>query len=248
MPPLRDGKTVGEEPTGPTRRDELSQFILCRSSLVAFPSLHDEKEFLQPAGGVKLRCRFASSRVILVSFSTDLTQYFRVNGHVVIPILAKLSRTPAILDLIEGVLGPNLLVWLVELFIKDADNPHTVSWHQDITYWGMGETDDEATAWLALNEVSVEAGFMRLIPGSHKGGIAEHQDTFAKDNLLSRGQSIAGINENVAQNSPLKPGQMSLHHGRCFHASGANSCGDRRIGLEIRYLTPAARDHAPGCD
>lgn len=178
----------------------------------------------------------------------DLGQFFRVNGHVVIPFLAQAARTPAILDAVEAVLGPNLLAWSVELFIKEPRSTKTVSWHQDITYWGMGETDDEVTAWVALSDVSVEAGCMRFIPGSHKGGIADHRDTFAADNLLSRGQTIPGVEERAAVHGPLKPGEMSLHHGRCFHASGANSSGDRRIGLAIRYVTPAVRDQAPGRD
>ena len=124
----------------------------------------------------------------------------------------------------------------------------TVSWHQDITYWGMGETDDEVTAWIALSDVSVEAGCMRFLPGSHKGGLVAHHDTFADDNLLSRGQEIADVNEDRAIFGPLRPGEMSLHHGRCFHASGQNRSTDRRIGLAIRYVTPAVRDHAPGRD
>lgn len=178
----------------------------------------------------------------------NLEQFFRVNGHVVIPLLAQLARTPAILDAVEGVLGADLLAWSVELFIKEAKSPKTVSWHQDITYWGMGETDDEVTAWVALSDVSQQAGCMRFIPGSHKGGIAGHVDTFDDNNLLSRGQSIEGIDEAQAVFGPLKPGEMSLHHGRCFHASGANDSDDRRIGLAIRYVTPAVRDHAPNRD
>ena len=178
----------------------------------------------------------------------DLAQFFRVNGHVVIPLLAEVARTPAIVDQVEMVLGPNLLAWSVELFIKEPHSSKTVSWHQDITYWGMGETDDEVTAWIALSDVTVEAGCMRFIPGSHKGGMAAHEDTFDADNLLSRGQSIAGIDENKAKHGPLKPGEMSMHHGRCFHASGANGSDDRRIGLAIRYVTPEVRDHAPGRD
>ena len=178
----------------------------------------------------------------------DLGQFFRVNGHVVIPLLADLARTPAILDAVESVLGPNLLAWSVELFIKEPKSTKTVSWHQDITYWGMGETDDEVTAWVALSDVSVEAGCMRFIPGSHKGGIVDHEDTFGEDNLLSRGQEIGGIDESQAVHGPLRPGEMSLHHGRCFHASGANGSDDRRIGLAIRYVTPEVRDHAPGRD
>ena len=112
----------------------------------------------------------------------------------------------------------------------------------------MGETDDEVTAWIALSDVSIEAGCMRFLPGSHKGGLVAHNDTFADDNLLSRGQEIADVDEDRAMFGPLRPGEMSLHHGRCFHASGPNRSTDRRIGLAIRYVTPAVRDHAPGRD
>lgn len=178
----------------------------------------------------------------------SLNQFFRVNGHVVIPELAAAARNPVILDVVETLLGPNLLAWSVELFIKEKRSTKTVSWHQDITYWGMGETDDEVTAWIALSDVSVEAGCMRFMPGSHKGGLVDHHDTFAEDNLLSRGQEIANVKEDEAVHGPLKPGQMSLHHGRCFHASGENQSDDRRIGLAIRYVTPEVRDHAPGRD
>jgi hypothetical protein len=170
-----------------------------------------------------------------------LEQFFRVNGHLVVPLLAGIARTPAILDAVEVILGENLLVWSVELFIKEPGSARTVSWHQDITYWGMGETDEEVTAWVALSDVSVEAGCMRFLPGSHAGGMARHDDTDDPDNLLSRGQTIAGVDETRAVHGPLAPGEMSLHHGRCFHASGPNRSKDRRIGCAIRYVTPDVR-------
>ena len=160
----------------------------------------------------------------------DLGQFFRVNGHLVIPLLAQVSRTPQILDQVASILGPDLLVWSVELFNKEPGTKSVVSWHQDITYWGMGETDEELTAWIAQSDVSVEAGCMRFIPGSHKNAIVAHEDTFDEDNLLSRGQEIAGIDETKAEHGPLQPGQMSFHHGRTFHASSPNNSDDRRIG------------------
>lgn len=178
----------------------------------------------------------------------NLNQFFRVNGHIVIPLLAELARSDRILDAVESLLGPNLLVWSVELFIKEPGSKKSVSWHQDITYWGMGETDDEITAWVALSDVSVEAGCMRFLPGSHLGGLVAHDDTFAEDNLLSRGQEITGVDEAKAVHGALRPGDMSLHHGRCLHASGPNRSKDRRIGLAIRYVTPEVRDKAPGRD
>ena len=178
----------------------------------------------------------------------DLNQFFRVNGQIVIPLLADLARRPEILDCVERLLGPDLLVWSVELFIKEPGSVKTVSWHQDITYWGMGETDDEVTAWVALSDVSVEAGCMRFIPGSHMQGLVAHHDTFHDDNLLSRGQSIDAVDEARAVHGPLRPGEMSLHHGRCFHASGPNHSSDRRIGLAIRYVTPDVRQPGLGRD
>ena len=177
-----------------------------------------------------------------------INQFFRVNAHLVIPELANLARKSNILNIIEEILGPNLLAWSVELFIKEPGSKKTVSWHQDITYWGMGETDNEVTAWIALTDVSVSAGCMRFIPGSHKGNIVKHMDTFDENNLLSRGQKIPDVNEKNAVYGPLLPGEMSLHHGRCFHASGENQSKHRRIGIAIRYVTPEVRDHAPGRD
>ncbi|WP_158090264.1 phytanoyl-CoA dioxygenase family protein [Kiloniella majae] len=168
-----------------------------------------------------------------------LNQFFRINGQIVIPLLAQIAQTPKLLDAVEDILGPDLLVWSCELFIKEAGTAKTVSWHQDLTYWGMGETDDEVTAWIAFSDVSKAAGCMRFIPGSHKQRIVPHQDTFNEDNLLSRGQEIAvDVNEEDAVYDELRPGQMSLHHGRLFHASGPNKSDDRRIGMAIRFVTP----------
>lgn len=171
----------------------------------------------------------------------DLGQFMRVNGQLVIPLLADIAADPAILAPVSSILGPDLLVWSVELFIKEPGTKKTVSWHQDLTYWGMGETDEELTAWLALSDVSVRAGCMRFIPGSHHNAIQPHADTFGDDNLLSRGQEIAGIDEAAAIHGPLGPGQMSFHHGRVFHASGPNNSDERRIGVAIRYVTPGVR-------
>jgi hypothetical protein len=192
------------------------------------------------------------------SLPQPISQYFRVGAHVVIPLMAEIARTPAVLDAVESILGPDLLVWSCELFIKEPHTSKIVSWHQDLTYWGMGETDDQLTAWIALSPATPQSGCMKFVAGSHNNRIVEHRDTFHEDNLLSRGQEIAvDVDEATATNIVLEPGQMSLHHGRMFHASGPNSSDDRRIGCAIRYVTPgvkqlvADRDYAMlvrGCD
>ena len=82
---------------------------------------------------------------------------------------------------------------------------------------------------------------MRFLPGSHLE-IVRHRDTFHRDNLLTRGQEVdEEVDEDKAVEVVLTPGQMSLHHGRLFHASHANQSADRRIGLAIRYINPAMK-------
>jgi ectoine hydroxylase-related dioxygenase (phytanoyl-CoA dioxygenase family) len=141
---------------------------------------------------------------------------------------------------VEDVLGPNLLCWSSSFFIKEARDPAFVSWHQDSTYWGLSEPD-VATAWVAFSESSVESGAMRMIPGTHREQVA-HRDTFAPDNLLSRGQEImVEVDEVSAVDVVLRPGEMSLHHVRMFHGSPPNRSADRRIGYAIRYIPTHVR-------
>ena len=179
----------------------------------------------------------------------DLTHYFRVNGELVIPLLAKVAQTKPILDAMESILGPNLMAWSCELFIKEPKSEKIVTWHQDLTYWGMGGSDLQASAWLAISDVTEASGCMRFVPGSHKQQLVPHKDTFDEDNLLSRGQEIAvDVDENDAVLDILRPGEMSIHHGRMFHASGPNHSDDRRIAIVIRYVTPDLVRDAPGSD
>ena len=92
------------------------------------------------------------------SLPQPLNQYFRINGQVVLPLMAEIARHPAVLDAVQSILGPDLLVWSCELFIKEPNTPKIVSWHQDLTYWGLGETDEQLTAWIALSPATSASG------------------------------------------------------------------------------------------
>src|SRR5712691_10644265 len=89
---------------------------------------------------------------------------------------------------------------------------------------------------------------MRMVPGTHREQVA-HRDTFAPDNLLSRGQEVmVDVDEAKAVDIVLHPGEMSLHHVRMFHGSPPNRSDDRRIGYAIRYISRRAsgRSRASG--
>src|SRR5580700_10256075 len=165
----------------------------------------------------------------------------RHKTHLVFTWLNDLIRHPGILDAVEDLIGPNILCWGTSFFIKEACNPSYVSWHQDSTYWGL-EPPDIVTAWVAISESTLENGAMRVIPGTHQGEQMGHRDTFAPNNLLSRGQEIAvEVDGSQAVDLVLQPGEMSLHHVRLIHGSEPNPSARRRIGFAIRYLPTHVR-------
>ena len=77
-----------------------------------------------------------------------------------------LIRDPRVLDPIEQLIGPDILCWSSIFWIKDAGSKSFVSWHQDNTYWGLSSRN-VATAWFAISDASLEAGCMKVLPGSH---------------------------------------------------------------------------------
>jgi ectoine hydroxylase-related dioxygenase (phytanoyl-CoA dioxygenase family) len=166
---------------------------------------------------------------------------FRHKTHLLFTWADALVHHPAILDAVEDVIGPDILCWTTNFFIKEAASPGFVSWHQDSTYWGL-DPDDVITAWVAFTDVTAENGYMQFIPGSHTIEQLPHVDTFHRDNLLSRGQEIAvEVDKSKAVGIPLKAGEMSLHHIKLVHGSDANRTADRRIGLAIRYIPTYVR-------
>jgi ectoine hydroxylase-related dioxygenase (phytanoyl-CoA dioxygenase family) len=164
----------------------------------------------------------------------------RHKSHLLFPWINDLMRHPRMLDAVEDVLGPDLLVWSTSFFIKEARDPGFVSWHQDATYWGLS-SPDVCTAWIALSPANKVSGCMKFIAGTHRTQV-QHTDTFHKDNLLTRGQEIAvEVDEGNAVYAELQPGQASLHHVLLFHGSAPNRSDDRRIGLAIRYVPTYVR-------
>ncbi|MFK8075598.1 MAG: phytanoyl-CoA dioxygenase family protein [Granulosicoccus sp.] len=199
-------------------------------------------DIISPAEAKVLRDDLEAAESELFEDNEKLT-LLRSYPDRLLPSFDAIIRHKKLIEAVSQLLGPDLMVWSAALFIKEANSPHIVSWHQDLTYWGLDDAE-ETTCWLALSEASEQSGCMRFVPGSHKTQIVEHIDTFAADNLLSRGQEIAvEVNESDAVPVALLPGQSSMHHGQLFHASGPNTSDDRRIGMAIRYIKPSMRQN-----
>lgn len=155
--------------------------------------------------------------------------------------LDELIHDSRVLDPIEQLIGPDILCWNSIFWIKDIGSKSFISWHQDMTYWGL-DSRHVVTAWLALSPATERSGCMSVMPGTHNGEILTHRDTYDDNNLLTRGQTIIeGIDEADAVAMPLAPGQMSLHNYRLAHGSGPNLSDDRRIGVSMHFMPTSTR-------
>ncbi|MGB1250523.1 MAG: phytanoyl-CoA dioxygenase family protein [Candidatus Promineifilaceae bacterium] len=153
------------------------------------------------------------------------------------PALAKLAAEVADAEMIQ--------VWWVQLLRKpttpDGGSLQTnVGMHQDFFYW-QNHWDDNSelfTAWVAVSDVTPEAGSMHFVRGSHNWGLGEDSDFFGQD-LSEQKAAIASRTgdewDEVA--SSLRPGGVSFHHCLTYHGSGPNTSGAPRLGFAIHMRT-----------
>ena len=149
--------------------------------------------------------------------------------------LFDIAMNPRILDLVEGVLGPDFFLWASNFFIKEPRSTAAVGWHQDAYYWPMAP-HHSVTVWLAFDDVDEINGGMKLIPGSHRGGIIKHRRSTETSSVLTL--ELADGSDFSAGNAVqfrLKAGECSLHDDRAIHGSPANPSDRRRAGLTMRY-------------
>jgi len=167
--------------------------------------------------------------------------HYRFKAHTVLTSPYQLAIRPDVLDIVEAMIGPDILLYNVTYIIKEPHSPSHVSWHQDLTYWGLSH-DDQVTMWLALSVADEASGCMRMVPGSHLAGRMDHDiSQHDKDNVLLQSQTVHNVDENGAVLCPLQPGEASFHHGWTLHASMPNKSNDRRIGLNVQYLATHVR-------
>lgn len=166
-------------------------------------------------------------------------------SYLFLTFLNEIARYPKILDAVEDLIGPDILVFSSSLFIKEPKNEQFISWHQDSTYWHF-DPPEILTCWVALTPCHQANGCMKIAIGSHLWGQVDHDERSEENNMLSRNQEISSklIDKVPTQDIILQPGQVSFHHLFSAHASGPNYSNDRRIGFAIRYMATSVRQKA----
>jgi non-haem Fe2+, alpha-ketoglutarate-dependent halogenase len=166
---------------------------------------------------------------------------WRTMPYLILPWAADLARDAGILDVVEDLLGPDLLIYTSTFFIKEPHSPTIAAWHQDSTYYGL-EPKEEATVWVALSEASEAAGCMEALSFRGQPRQLRHASRVVENSVNRASQVIVEpLGEGAPTGMPLAAGSFSVHHGLCPHRSGPNSASHRRIGLGLNYIPTHVR-------
>lgn len=146
----------------------------------------------------------------------------------------ELAIHPAVLDAVESVLGPDILVRNGDVFTRDVGGQEGVTWHVDSSRPGP-EMDGMLSAWIGLSASSADNGALEFAVGSHRDGVTRG----TADDLGLTPDQVQSVEAGEVALNEMEPGQMSLHHIRLAHRSKTNQTQDRRVAYVVRYMTPS---------
>src|SRR5262249_3634106 len=149
----------------------------------------------------------------------------------------ELATHARVLDAVEDLLGPDLLVWATELFAKHPHDSHVaIGWPRDRPDLGFCPAAT-TTASLALGDSTAANGCMRAVPGPGRTESRRDKESAGQGNLSAcPANSLPGSLDVV-----LRAGEMSLHDADIPHGSGPNLSNQKRVGFAIRFITSEAR-------
>lgn len=146
------------------------------------------------------------------------------------------AREPAILDMVEQVIGSDFALWNSSFFAKPARIGTRTPWHQDGEYWPIKPLAT-CTVWIALDASTTENGCLRVIPGSHRSKqLARHNRSDAPNIALNLELDQNAFDESKAVDIVLQPGEVSLHDVYLYHGSEPNLSDHPRRGMTLRYM------------
>ncbi len=170
---------------------------------------------------------------------------WRSHGYAHSPWFNELIRHPRILDAVEDVIGPDILVWTSTFFIKEPNSKTFAAWHQDGAFFGL-EPHEQVCAWVALTDASREAGCMEMLSSKGQPRMYRHAAMGLKNSINRAGQTIVEpFDKRKPTAMALKAGEFSLHHELAVHRSAPNHASHRRVGIGLNYVPPHIRVNSP---
>ena len=191
------------------------------------------------AAGVARRILAFAASDIPAQYPDPQNQLYLLKAHLLFDWADRLCHEPALLDAVESLIGPDILLWSSGVFWKAPRSGSYVSWHQDATNFELDSAEGVVRAWLSLTVASEANGTMKFLPGGHRMGAIAHVDRKAEGELLSRGETIdMSIDERSAVPVVIDAGEVSFHHLHAPHASGPNGSDLPRVNYVMTFVAP----------
>ena len=151
------------------------------------------------------------------------------------PLIRGLAADPRLLGMVHDLIGEGgLTVMFSQVFFKPPEGGGPKPMHQDNFYFGPSDLDGLVTAWIALDDATIENGCMSFGEGSQRGPVLRHVAPPGEPfNLQIPADVASGIAMTPA---PVPCGCVSFHHGTTLHQSGTNRSSRWRRACAIHYM------------
>jgi phytanoyl-CoA hydroxylase len=143
----------------------------------------------------------------------------------------ELSREPRFHDTFHEIFGEEFCVRNFSYMAKAPHIGSAVPAHQDNAYYNL-TPNHGLTFWIALDEANENNGCLRVVPGSHHGGIRPHIASGQAGNSYCLKDEPDPVDSSEIPVC-LERGDCSIHHLDAIHASRANTSRYPRRALLI---------------
>lgn len=161
------------------------------------------------------------------------------NPHRHVPSVQALAARPALLGWVESIIGPGLSVYFSQVFFKPPEGGGPKPAHQDNFYFGPNDLEGLVTAWIALDDATVENGCLYFGEGTHRGPVHDHEAPAGEPFNLQLGADV--LARQPMTPAPVPCGGVSFHHGNTFHQSGPNHSAHWRRAVALHYVNDGTR-------
>jgi len=146
----------------------------------------------------------------------------------------ELARSPALVGLVESIIGPGVAVYFSQVFFKPPEGGGPKPAHQDNFYFGPNDEDGVVTAWIALDDATLDNGCLYFGEGSNRGPVYAHEAPPGEPYNLQLPAAL--LARQPMTPAPVKRGGVSFHHGNTFHQSAANLSTQWRRACALHYV------------
>ena len=156
------------------------------------------------------------------------------NPHQHRALVRDLARTPALVERVEAIIGRGVSLYFSQVFFKPPEGGGPKPAHQDNFYFGPNDLEGVVTAWIALDDATLENGCLYFGEGSNRGPVYPHEAP--PDEPYNLQLPAAVLARQPMTPAPVLRGGVSFHHGNTFHQSAPNLSTHWRRACALHYV------------